>query len=108
MLLKHAKNQKNSEYQFFIEVFIYFNESPLKMTKNPFYILLKALYVLYIFTFLPWLFGYVEKCFAKKARVNFEIYDVTDGTINKYNTHFVQYLKKKRQPDDEIWSVNRI
>ena len=27
--------------------------------------------------------------------------------INK-NTHIDQYLKKQRQPDNEIWSVNRV
>ena len=34
-------------------------ESPLKMMKNAFYFTLKALFVLKIFKFLPWLFGYV-------------------------------------------------
>ena len=50
--------------------------------KNDFYFLLKlkALLVLEIFTFLSWLFAYVEKRFDKKAMVNFNIYDVTDWT----------------------------
>ena len=34
---------------------IYFNESSLKMMKNVFYLFLKALFVLKIFKFLPWL-----------------------------------------------------
>ena len=35
-------------------------ESPLKM-KNAFYFTLKTLFLLKIFKFLSWLFGYVEK-----------------------------------------------
>ena len=33
-------------------IFIYFNESPLKMMKNGFYFILRALFVLKIFNFL--------------------------------------------------------
>ena len=33
-------------------LFIYFNESPLKMMKNAFYFILRALFVLKIFKFL--------------------------------------------------------
>ena len=36
-------------------------ESPLKMMKNTFYFILKALFVLKIFKFLYWLFGHVAK-----------------------------------------------
>ena len=36
-------------------------ESPLKMMKNTFYFILKALFVLKIFKFLPRLFGHVGK-----------------------------------------------
>ena len=42
-------------------LFICFNDSPWKMTKNVFYFILKALFVLKIFKFLPWLFGHVEE-----------------------------------------------
>ena len=38
---------------------ICFIESPLKMIKNAFYFILKALFVLKIFKFLSWLFGHV-------------------------------------------------
>ena len=38
-------------------------ENPFKMMKNAFYFALKALFVLKIFKFLFWLFGYVEKRF---------------------------------------------
>ena len=41
--------------------FIHFNESSLKMMKNAFYFILKALFVIKIFKFLSWLF-----CHAKK------------------------------------------
>ena len=67
----------------------------------------KALFVLKIFKFLYWLFGYIEKRFDKKAKVNFKIYDVADWTTNNYNTHIAQYLKKK-QSGNEIWSLNKI
>ena len=36
-------------------------ESPLKMTKNAFYFILKTLFVLVIFKFLSRLFGHVRK-----------------------------------------------
>ena len=66
------------------------------MMKNAYFIL-KALFILQIFTFLSWLFGYVEKRLDKKAKVNFEVHDVTAWTTNNYNTYIAQYLKKLRQ-----------
>ena len=36
-------------------------ESPLKLMKNSFYIILKSFFLLEIFTFLSLLFGYLEK-----------------------------------------------
>ena len=75
-------------------VFIYFRVSPLKMMKNAFYFMLKALLALEIFTFLSSLFAYVEKWFDKKAMVHFKIYDITDWTTNNYNTYIEQYLNK--------------
>ena len=41
--------------------FVCFDESLLKMMKNVFYLILKALFVLEIFKFLSWLLGHVEK-----------------------------------------------
>ena len=38
-------------------------ENTLKMMKNAFYLILKALFVLKIFKFSSWLFGHVEKWF---------------------------------------------
>ena len=62
--------------------------------ENAFYFMLKANVVLVIFKSLFWLFGYVEKRFDKKAKVNFKICDVSDWTPNKYNTNIAQYVKK--------------
>ena len=72
-----------------------------------FYFMLKALYVLEIFTFLSWFLGYIEKRLDKKTMVNYKIYNVRGWTTNN-NTHIVQYLKKWRQPDNKVWSINRI
>ena len=69
------------------------NESPLKIMKNTFCLILKAFFVLEIFTFLSWLFGFVGKALDKKAMVHFKIHDVKDWT-NNYNTHIVQSFKK--------------
>ena len=44
-----------------LNIYISFNESPLKMIKNAFYFTLKALFILKISKFLLWLFGHVEK-----------------------------------------------
>ena len=56
--------------------FIFFNEGSLKIMKDPFYFMLKALYVLEIFKFLSWLFNHLEKWLVKKAEVNFKTHDV--------------------------------
>ena len=41
--------------------FICFNERPLKMVRNTFYFILKAIFVLKIFKVLSWFFGHVGK-----------------------------------------------
>ena len=67
-----------------------------------------------LFSFLRYLnfcrnfFGHVGNCLDKKAKLNFKIYDVTNLKTNNYNAHIVKYLKKERQSNNEIWSVNRI
>ena len=63
--------------------------------ENALYFMLKALFILEIFTFFSWLFGYVGKWLDKKAMVNFKIYDVTHGPTNNYNTQITQYLEVK-------------
>ena len=65
------------------------------MMKNASYLMLKAPFVLEIFTFLSRLFGYVVKQLDKKGKVNFKIYDMTDWTIDNYNTCIVQYSRSK-------------
>ena len=62
--------------------------------ESAFYLMLKAIFVLNIFTYLSWIFGYVEKRLDKKAKVNLKIYDVKIWTTNNYSTHIVQYFKK--------------
>ena len=42
-------------------IIIRFSDNPSKIMKNAFYFILKALFVLKIFTFLYWLFGHLEK-----------------------------------------------
>ena len=46
-------------------------ESPLKMMKNAFYFVSKALFALKIFKFLSWIFSHVAKLLDKKDKVNF-------------------------------------
>ena len=48
------------------------------MMKNVAYFIIKAFFGLEIFTFLSWLFGYVEEQLDEKAKVNFKIFDVMD------------------------------
>ena len=61
-LLKSSLRLLKSDSHFPREfLFIFFNESPLKIMKNAFYFILKALFVLRIFRFLSWHFGHVEK-----------------------------------------------
>ena len=43
-----------------------------------------------------------------KDKINFKIYDITIWLTNNCNSHIDQYIKKYRQLDNEIWSVNWI
>ena len=76
------------------------------MMKNAFYFILKALFCSWYIYIFVLLFGYVEKRLEKKAMVNFKTHDVKDWTTNNCNTHIAQYLQKKTQPCNEIWSLN--
>ena len=49
-----------TKIELFKVFYICFNESLLKMMKNAFYLILKALFFLKIFKVLSWLFGHVE------------------------------------------------
>ena len=53
----------------FQNVCFYFCESPLKVINNAFYFMWKAPFVLEIFTFLSWLFGFGEKRFDRRAMI---------------------------------------
>ena len=44
------------------------------------------------------LFGHVERRLDKKAKIHFEIYDVTEWETNYYNTNIAQYRNKEGQP----------
>ena len=37
--------------------------------------------------------------------LSYKIYDVITWLTNNYSAHIPQYLKKERQPDNEIWSI---
>ena len=76
---------------------ICFIKSPLKMMKNAFWLILKALFVLKIFRFLSWLFGHVEKSdwLIKKIRLNFKIHDVTTWLTNNCNRHIGQATSQR-------------
>ena len=79
--------------------FVCFNDSPSKIMKNAFYFIIKALFVLIIFKFFPWLFGHEEKTAWLERQVNFDIYDVTAWLTKNYNTHYLisHELKATRQ-----------
>ena len=64
------------------------------MMNNAFYLILKALFVLEIFTFSFRVFGYIEKHYDKKAMINFKNYNITDWIANHRNTHIIQYVRK--------------
>ena len=77
------------------------------MMKNAFYFTLKAFFVLKRFKFLCWLFGQVEKRIDLRDKVNFKNY-ITTWETNNWNAHITQYVNKKRQLENEIWSVDRV
>ena len=41
-----------------------------------------------------WLFAYAEEWLDKVAMVNFQIFNATVCTTNKYNTHITKHVKK--------------
>ena len=67
--------------------------------------MLKALVALETFTFLSWLFGYVEKRFEKKAKVDFNIY-MTSKTRQQIIT--IHILLNISRGIGNRWSVIRI
>ena len=75
--------------------------------KNVFYFVLKAFLVLKIFNFLSRHFGHVGKKLNQKDKANFKIHDFTAWFTNNCNKHIAQCLTKKRQPENDFWSINR-
>ena len=65
--------------------FICLHESPLKMMKDAFYLILKAFIVLKIFEWLSWLLGCVEKkkCLIRQIRL-FSKFMTSQSTITIY------------------------
>ena len=49
-----------------------------------------------------------ESRFYYKDKVDFKNCDVTNWLTSNCNRHIDQYLKKWRQSDNEVWSVNRV
>ena len=49
-----------------------------------------------------------KKRLDQKVKVNLKIYDVTTWLANNCITRIAQFLPKYSQPDNEIWSVDRI
>ena len=74
--------------------FICFTESPLKMVKNIFYFILKALFDLKMFKLLSWLFGDIGKTSFYEYKVDFKVYYVTTWLTSNYNTNIAQYCTK--------------
>ena len=66
------------------------------MMKLAFYVMLKALFVFEIFTFLSKVFDYIEKHLDEKYVVNFKIYDVTDWTTNIITLHILPNISKNK------------
>ena len=57
------------------------------MTKNAFYVTLKALAFFRYLNFCPNVFCQVGKRLEQKTKFNFKIYDVMKWQTNNYNTH---------------------
>ena len=62
-----------------------------------FYLMLKVLFVIKIFTFLSLVYCHAEKNFDKEAMVNFKVYVVKNSTANNHDIHITQYFKKQKQ-----------
>ena len=86
--------------------FIYFNESPIRMIKNSFYLCYRDLFIFELFTFLSRLFDYSEKWLNVKVIVNFKfMMSQTGQQIIKIR--IVPNISiGKKQSDNEIWSIN--
>ena len=80
-------------------------ENSLKVMKNAFYFILKALFILEILSFLAWLFGFVEKWLDKKAMVNFKFMAPYTGQ-QIITIHLIPNISRSK--GNETWLVNKI
>ena len=60
-------------------------ESPLKLMKNTFHFISKALFVLKIYTFLSWLFCHAEDSLIRRLRLTSKF--MTSSTVWQITTH---------------------
>ena len=87
-------------------------ETLQKMMKNAFYFTQILSSILKYLNFCADFFGYAEKRLDKEDKSDLirKIRVISKFMIctNNFNTHIAQYVKKKTEPDNEIWSVYRI
>ena len=76
IFMGYHKSKRSNKYNFKVGLslpkktsFTGLNESPLKMTKNAFDFILKAIFVLKVFKFLYWLFDHVKNGLIGKIRL---------------------------------------
>ena len=74
--------------------------------KNHFDFMLKAVFVLKIFRFLSCGFWSCSNTASSERLGYTQNFEITDSETN-ITIHIFQYLKKKGQPDNQIWSVIR-
>ena len=70
------------------------NGKPFKNSEKCFYFTLKASFFVEVIRFFFLLSDHVGKQLDKKAKVNFNIYDVTNRIKNNSNRLIARYLKK--------------
>ena len=78
--------------------------------KNAFYLILKALFVLEVFTFLPQLFGYVEKQpnKVKKIYLCYQLHaEKNNGSVSREAFYFLTG-EKKFNPELKCSLINQL
>ena len=73
--------------------------------KSVFYFILKALYILKTFKFFLKFQVMQKNGLIRKIRL---ISKFTRNNLVKKNADIAQYFTRQRQPDNELWSFNRI
>ena len=89
---------------------IYFIESLLKMMKNAFYFILKAVFVLKIFNFFylnySGLFHHIKNRLDYKDKANFKIHDVTTWLAKICNRHILPNISRSK--DNQAMKFGRL